>query len=187
MLPMDTQNLMEANSCLTVHQRGPEPQGSEFHNNAHCCSFSLPYRRRTLSLWPETWRWLTKKLLPAHKITGPRQTSTTFQNVAKLPRESNLCHNRWNCLRALACLVMCWHFLCVCIPAHMHVHICVCVVQLAALQTGGLAALPFQRVVASQMFPPPPSFPLAPPPCCLPPRLVSRCFLMRGPNLEGHM
>lgn len=92
MLPMDTQNLMEANSCLTVHQRGPEPQGSEFHNNAHCCSFSLPYRRRTLSLWPETWRWLTKKLLPAHKITGPRQTSTTFQNVAKLPRESNLCH-----------------------------------------------------------------------------------------------
>ena len=36
----------------------------------------------------------------------------------------------------------------------------VCAVQLAASQTGGQAALPFQRVVASQMF--------APPPRCLP-------------------
>lgn len=68
-------------------------------------------------------------------------------------------------------------FVCASPTICMCAFVCVGVVQLAALQTGGQAALPFQRVVASQMFPPTLSFPLAPPPPHrLPPRLVSCCF-----------
>lgn len=132
------------------------------------------------------------KLLPVYTISvkvGQMQTSIfIYSKNFKTWSIKPLLHlvNQSSC--TLVCLFMC---LCVdifvCITTHMHVHICVCrAAGSLADRWAGSTSLPKSRSLTNV-----PSSPVLPfsllHPRCLPPRLVSCCFLMRCPNLEGHM